>query len=104
MAIGPISGISAAGVTNVAASTGAVKPAGAGQGGGFGDVLKNAVDNVNDQQQQAAQSVSDLMSGRENDVLPAVTAMAKADLSFKLLLGVRNKVIDAYKQTMNMQI
>jgi flagellar hook-basal body complex protein FliE len=105
MAIGPISGISAPlGAANIAASTAVAKPAEAGQGGGFGNVLKNAVDNINDTQQQAAQSVSDLLSGRENDVLPAVTAMAKADLSFKLLLGVRNKVIDAYKQTMNMQI
>jgi flagellar hook-basal body complex protein FliE len=30
--------------------------------------------------------------------------VAKADLSFKLLMAVRNKVIEAYKQTINMQI
>jgi flagellar hook-basal body complex protein FliE len=30
--------------------------------------------------------------------------MSKADLSFKLLLGVRNKVIEAYKQTLNMPL
>jgi len=33
-----------------------------------------------------------------------VTEVAKADMSFKLLMAVRNKVIEAYKQTINMQI
>ena len=42
--------------------------------------------------------------GETQDVVPAVAAMAEADISFKLLMGVRNKVIEAYKQTMNMQI
>jgi flagellar hook-basal body complex protein FliE len=36
--------------------------------------------------------------------VPVVAAVAKADMSFKLLMGVRNKVIEAYRQTMNMQI
>jgi flagellar hook-basal body complex protein FliE len=99
--IGPISGIStsigAAGLTTPAKAAAAPETS-------FGNVLKTYVENVNSNQQQATQAVGDLMSGQEGDVLPAVTAMAKADLSFKLLLGVRNKVIDAYKQTMNMQI
>jgi flagellar hook-basal body complex protein FliE len=33
-----------------------------------------------------------------------VAAVAEADVSFKLLLGIRNKLIEAYKQTMNMSI
>ena len=53
---------------------------------------------------ERAQAIQDLLTGRSQDPLPVVTAMAKADLSFKLLLGVRNKVIEAYKQTINMQV
>jgi flagellar hook-basal body complex protein FliE len=101
--INAISGIAtqvAAGMVTSAAKA----PAAPAAGGGFGDVMKSYLDNVNGASQQAAEAVTDLMSGKTGDILPAVSAMAKADLSFKLLLGVRNKVIDAYKQTMNMQV
>ena len=49
-------------------------------------------------------SIQDLLSGKTQSILPTVAAVAKADMSFKLLIGVRNKVIEAYKQTMNMQV
>jgi flagellar hook-basal body complex protein FliE len=70
----------------------------------FGEVLKAYVNNVDRDQQASAAAVQDLLAGRTEDVLPVITAVAKADMSFKLLMGVRNKVIEAYKQTMNMQI
>jgi flagellar hook-basal body complex protein FliE len=71
---------------------------------GFGEVLKAYVDGVDGQQRSGAAAVQDLVTGKTKDVLPAVTEVAKADLSFKLLLGVRNKVIEAYKETMRMQV
>jgi len=80
--------------------------AGQPQGGpalDFGQIVSQAVHAVNDSQQKAALSVHDLLSG-QGDVLPVVTEVAKADLSFKLLMAVRNKVIEAYKQTINMQV
>ena len=55
------------------------------------------------QQQAAATAVQDLVAGK-GEILPVVSEVAKADLSFKLLVGVRNKLIEAYKQTMNMQV
>ncbi|MHC4561698.1 MAG: flagellar hook-basal body complex protein FliE [Planctomycetota bacterium] len=70
----------------------------------FGKTLTKLVGSVDDQQQQAQGAVENLLSGRSDNVLPVVTAVAKADMSFKLLMGVRNKVIEAYKQTMNMQV
>jgi len=70
----------------------------------FGEMLRNCVERVEKDQQASTAAVEDLLSGKTQDVLPAVAAAAKADLSFKLLIGVRNKVIEAYKQTMNMQI
>ena len=45
-----------------------------------------------------------MLAGKNSDITSVVSAMAKADMSFKLLVGVRNKLIEAYKQTMNMQI
>ena len=71
---------------------------------GFGQVLGSAIDKVNSDQQSMGVAIEDLLTGRSQDVIPAVAAMAEADMSFKLLMGVRNKVIEAYKQTMSMQI
>lgn len=85
------------------AATPAVQKTGS-VGGDFGEALKSAMQNVNDSQNGSMQAIQDLVTGRTDDVLPVVNAVAKADLSFKLLVGVRNKVIEAYKQTMNMQV
>ncbi len=71
---------------------------------GFGDVMKAYVDNVDAKQKDSANAIQDLIAGKTQDVLPVVNQVAKADLSFKLLMGVRNKVIEAYKETMRMQI
>lgn len=62
------------------------------------------VSNVDDLQQSSDMSIKDLLSGKNEDITSVVAAMTKADLSFKLLVGVRNKLIEAYKQTLNMQI
>jgi flagellar hook-basal body complex protein FliE len=70
----------------------------------FGGTLEKAVDAVNLDQQESAASVRQLLSGASQDVLPVVQAVARADMSFRLLVAVRNKVIEAYKQTMNMQV
>ena len=59
---------------------------------------------VNEQDQSFEASVKDLLTGKNEDITSVVSAFAKADMSFKLLVGVRNKLIEAYKQTMNMQL
>jgi flagellar hook-basal body complex protein FliE len=80
---------------------GETKPGGAAAD--FGKAVREAVNSVEHQQGKAAVSIQDLLSGN-GDILPVVTEVAKADMSFKLLMAVRNKVIEAYKQTINMQI
>ena len=72
--------------------------------GGFGDLIKGVIDKVDQDQKTSTSAIQDLISGKTQDVLPVVQEVAKADLSFKLLVGVRNKVIEAYQQTMRMQI
>lgn len=71
---------------------------------GFAQLVRDYVGKVDSDQHEATFAIQDLVSGKTQDVLPVVQAVAKADLSFKLLIGVRNKVIEAYKQTMNMQV
>lgn len=70
----------------------------------FASTLRRCVEQAEGDQQASTRAVQDLLSGRTEDVVPVVAAVAKADMSFKLLMGVRNKVIEAYRQTMNMQI
>jgi flagellar hook-basal body complex protein FliE len=79
----------------------------AGGKSGFSDTVKaagNYVSKVDDLQQSSDMSIKDLLSGKNEDITSVVSAVAKADMSFKLLVGVRNKLIEAYKQTMNMPL
>lgn len=100
--INPISGAGPVWPQSATGSSGAA--GGAQEKTGFGNLLKTYVNNVNADQHASARAIQDLISGKTTDVLPVVDSAAQADLSFKLLMGVRNKVIEAYKQTMNMQI
>ena len=77
------------------------------KGSDFADTIKAVgkyISKIEDFQQSADMSVKDLLSGKSEDINSVVSAVAKADMSFKLLVGIRNKLIEAYKQTMNMQI
>lgn len=66
--------------------------------------LGKAVSKIDDVQKVADASVQDLLTGKNNDITAVVAAVSKADMSFKVLVGVRNKLIEAYKQTMNMPL
>jgi len=68
----------------------------------FGDVIKQAIKQVNDMEIQADQSIEQLLKG-EAGVHETMMAVQKADISLRLLLQVRNKVMDAYREIMRMQ-
>ncbi|MGE5294495.1 MAG: flagellar hook-basal body complex protein FliE [Solirubrobacterales bacterium] len=73
----------------------------------FMEAVKTAGDGLskmNGLQQAADTSIQDLLTGKNNDITSVVSAVAKADVGFQVLVGVRNKLIEAYKQTMNMQL
>jgi len=70
----------------------------------FANAMKNVIDMVDRDQQTSSEAIRDLIAGKNKDIIPVVQAVAKADLSFKLLIGVRNKVIEAYQRTMQMQV
>ena len=70
----------------------------------FGNKILESLNKINDQHQDANASITDLMTGKQQDINSVVASVAKADMSFKLLVGVRNKLVEAYKETMRMQI
>ena len=73
----------------------------------FDDTVKAVekyLSKVDDTQQSSNTLITELLAGKNDDVNSAVSAMAKADISFKLLVSVRNKLVEAYKQVMNMPL
>jgi len=70
----------------------------------FKDFLLESIQQVNSMQQDADQAVEKLFSG--GDVTPAevLTAVQKADIAFKLMLQVRNKIVDAYNEVQAIRI
>jgi flagellar hook-basal body complex protein FliE len=71
---------------------------------GFGDFLKGAVGEVSHLHHQADQAVEALAAGRSQDIHNTMIALQKADVSFQLLMQIRNKVVSAYETVMRMQI
>lgn len=71
---------------------------------GFGDIFKNALNEVNDLQQQSQEMKTKLITGDVEDLSQVTVAAEKADLSFRLTMEIRNKVIEAYQEIMRMQV
>jgi flagellar hook-basal body complex protein FliE len=72
--------------------------------GSFGDMLKDAISTVNDLQKQSDTEIQKVMTGESQDLHTTVIAMQKADLSFQLMMQVRNKIVAAYQEIMRTQI
>jgi flagellar hook-basal body complex protein FliE len=70
----------------------------------FKDVLKSALQDVDQAQKVSDQQIQNVISGEIQDVHTAMIAMQKADLSFQMMMQVRNKLIEAYHEVMRMQV
>ncbi|MDR3203196.1 MAG: flagellar hook-basal body complex protein FliE [Deltaproteobacteria bacterium] len=71
---------------------------------GFVDHLKATLENTNDMQFKAKTAMEDLSTGRNGNIHETLLAMSKAETSFKMLMQVRNKVLNAYQEIMRMQM
>ena len=71
--------------------------------GGFGDVLKNAINQVQGLQGSADQQVNTLLSGGNADMSKVMISVEKADVAFQLMMQVRNKIVSAYQDIEKMQ-
>jgi len=84
----------------------AVAGAGTAQGPkewGFVETLRGAIDEAEQVQGSADAKVSALLQGDGMDVHNAMIAVEKADLSFQLMMQVRNKIVAAYQEISRMQ-
>jgi flagellar hook-basal body complex protein FliE len=71
---------------------------------GFGELLKDAISTANELQKQSDQQIENFMTGESQDLHTTVMAMQKADLSFQMMMQVRNKLVQAYQEIMRMQM
>jgi flagellar hook-basal body complex protein FliE len=62
------------------------------------------VQDVNAKQAVASQSVEGLLGGGNVSLHQAMIAMEEANVSFQLMVEVRNKLLESYQELMRMQI
>jgi flagellar hook-basal body complex protein FliE len=76
----------------------------AGSPGAFGSILQDSLSQVNDLQLKAEASIKEMATGGATSLHETMIALEKAETSFKLMMQVRNKIVDAYHEVLRMQI
>jgi flagellar hook-basal body complex protein FliE len=70
----------------------------------FLDLLEKGIKEVNVAGREAEKSSMDLASGRSSNIHETMLSVTKAELSFNMIVQMRNKVIEAYQEVMRMQV
>jgi flagellar hook-basal body complex protein FliE len=71
---------------------------------GFMDSLQQAISKTNDLQLEASQATDALMTGQTQNIHQTMVALQEADVSFQLMMQIRNKLVTAYEEIQRMQI
>src|SRR5438132_1384813 len=70
----------------------------------FKNILLEALNQVNTMQSQANEAVQQLVTGGEVNPAEVLTTLQKADISFRMMLQIRNKLVQAYQEVNNIRI
>ncbi|MDD5674145.1 MAG: flagellar hook-basal body complex protein FliE [Chitinivibrionales bacterium] len=70
----------------------------------FKDTLNGFLNDVNEMQVKADQSIEKMVSGEITDVHQVMSAVEEANVSFNMMMEIRNKVMDAYQEIMRMRL
>ena len=79
-------------------------PGATSQPGAFQSMLNSAIQTIESSSNDASTAVQKFLNGENEELHTAALAVQKANLTFDLGLQVRNKVVDAYQQIMQMQL
>lgn len=71
---------------------------------GFANTLKNAINSVDQLQKESDIKMQQLATGQNNNIHETMIAAEKADIALRLMVQVRNKIIEAYQEIMRMQV
>jgi flagellar hook-basal body complex protein FliE len=72
-------------------------------GGGFGDMLKNAISSLNQSAKHSDAQTQAMAAGKAN-IVDVVTAVAETEVAIDALVSVRDRVIHSYEEIMKMPI
>ena len=72
--------------------------------GSFKEMLLGSIQDVNQMQQQADKAVETLMTGGEANPAEVLTAVQKADLAFRLMMQMRNKMMQVYQEVKEIRV
>lgn len=70
----------------------------------FAEVFEKSLAEVNQDQISADHAIKDLVSGKSKNIHETMLTIEKADSSLKMMMQVRNKILDAYREIMRMQV
>lgn len=70
----------------------------------FGDFLSDSINNVNTLQNQANESIQKLVTGENKNLHETMLKVEQAEIAFKTMNQIRQKVLDAYREVMKMQV
>lgn len=73
------------------------------EGKSFGDVLKESINRVDSIQKEADHAIQEMVSG-SGDIHNAMIALEQANISFQVMMQVRNKIVSAYEEVMRTQV
>jgi len=87
-------------------SLNAGKPVGENQadGKGFSHVLKDAIADINKLQTNADEAIAKVQLDNTASIHEAMIALEQANISFRAMMQVRNKILDAYQEVMRTQV
>ena len=72
--------------------------------GDFSEVLREALEKVNSQQKKAEKMADDYASGKISSIHDVIIEAEKASMSLRLTVEVRNRIVEAYREIMRMQL
>ena len=70
----------------------------------FKDMLLDSIQEVNGMQQEADQAVEGLMTGEDVNPAEVLTAVQKADMAFRMMMQIRNKLVAAYDEVKSIRV
>lgn len=70
----------------------------------FASMLQAYTDQINHDKKAAAVASENLVTGQGGSTSETLLAIQKADLSFQMMLSVRNKLVEAYREVSRMQV
>ena len=93
-----INNISGASTADLLKQKSKIETASSSGGAAFAEQLKSALNEVNEFQEKKSDAIADIATGQVKDLHQAALAIGKAETSMKLMLEIRNKALNAYKE------